>query len=319
MKAKSIIKIIIDVTMVGLFVALLFAYRTGLSFHETMGISIVFFVALHVVLNWKWVTKVSKNLYEKTKLSHKINQLSSNMSSEGNQGHKKFNVKTKTFWMYVLNSGILLGIILIVVTGLLISQVLFPGGLFNEYLFQIHRWTAYTTVGLMGIHLLLHWKYLASMFKAIFTKLRNPIVSQTLSESLAVLMILALVFTGVVSNIQYTYENRFFLQFDDPYLAILLDPNSTAEERRQAGEARRQAQRAEWDLRKTERAQRNETTLAAFKASDAKGDLKTFLSSLFCTVCINFCPLSLLKCAAGTAERQTATDIYYEIVSAGAK
>ena len=314
MKAKSVIKIILDLALVGLFVILLFAYKTGLPFHEIMGISISLFVILHITLNWKWVSRVSKNLYSKIKLSfHKIvlsykgNQSSDNMPFEGRQTHKEISAKTKTFWMYVLDFGVLFGLILIVVTGILISQVLFPGGLFNEFLFQLHRWTAYVTVGLMGIHLLLHWKYLASMFKAILTKLKSPTVSQALSESFAVLMVVALVYTGVVSNVQYAYDDRFYIPSDGDTYAD--DVSRRTNERLQ----QREAQRQQYLILAEEKRQKNAETINALRVASKETTLQNFLGGMFCTLCARFCPLTALSCGMGRSEAREAERVYQQI------
>jgi len=324
MKAKGIIRIILDITMLALFVVLLFAYQTGLVFHEVMGLSILLFFILHIVLNWKWVSKVTKDLFKKTKrlFSRKskdphgkmepaqINeQTSDTKPSESHHHHKGIPARTKTPLMYVLDYVVLFGAIQITVTGIMISQVLWPAGLFNELLFQIHRWTAYITVGFMGIHLLLHWKYLIAMFKAIFKKLKDPVVSRTLNESFAVLMVVALVCTGFIANIQNAYDNRFFAQFEDDDLFGI-----GAEDPDGLGRTALERYMEVFVPLLEEKKRENNEAIDALKVSGKETSLDRFLGGMFCTICIRFCPLNALACGNGRNLNTDAEKLYQQIV-----
>jgi len=67
MKPKSIIKIVVDVAMLGLFIPLMIPRWTGLIFHEVMGLFIVVLFIAHVALNWKWVVGALKRTRDKIK------------------------------------------------------------------------------------------------------------------------------------------------------------------------------------------------------------------------------------------------------------
>jgi len=69
MKPKSIIKIVVDVAMLGLFVPLMIPRWTGLIFHEVMGLFIVVLFIVHIALNWKWVVGALKRTRDKIKSS----------------------------------------------------------------------------------------------------------------------------------------------------------------------------------------------------------------------------------------------------------
>jgi len=204
--------------------------------------------------------------------------------------------------------------ILIVVTGTQPSQVLFPGDLFNESLFQLHRWTAYIVVGLMGIHLLLHWKYLGAMFMAIITRLKNPLVRRTLSESLYVLLIVALVFTGLISNIQYVYDDRLLALLKAEIGAGNLDTQTDDSE-----EPHLSALEQYYIWFKplaAEYQQKNDETIEALRTVSEDTTLDGFLGGMFCTLCIRFCPLNAIACGSGRPKEQEAEMVYEDIVSA---
>jgi len=341
MKSKSIIKIILDITMLALFIALLFAYRTGLPFHEFIGLSTILLMILHIALNWKWICKVSKNLFDKFKtwflrvsrilydkmkerlsrdssssdeefeLSLSFAQESEEVPSKESRHHRGSTTKPKTLLMYVLDYGILLGLAQIIVTGIMISQVLFPGGLFNETLFQLHRWTAFVTVGMMGIHLLLHWKYLIAMFKTIFTKLRNPIVNKALSGSVLVLMIGTLVYAGMVANIKEAYDNRFLALLEAEFLEQFGDESDDPDAPTQSAYERY------WErylAMMEEIREENEETIEKLYQAEEKPPLKTFLGKMFCPLCMRFCPVDELRCSWGRMELYEAEQIYQQII-----
>jgi len=331
MKAKAIVKIILDVVLTALFVILLFAYQTGLVFHEVMGISILSFVILHIFLNWKWVSRVFKNLFHKIaalfarvfKKKHaKLTPALENDPEvkdrllENAPHHKSVLARIKAVLVYVLDIGVLLGTVLITVSGIMISQVLFPVELFNEFLFQLHRWSSYVAVGCMGLHLLLHTRYILAMFKTLFTKLRTPAVSSTLNNAFGVLLILALVFTGLISNIQYTYDNRFFAGMDFDFEG---DPNNDRMEnlRLRAEEVERQRQAAleQYRINVVERRQMNNNTIDDLRINGKGTTLQGFLGSMFCTQCWMFCPLNATRCASGGPESQEAQRQYASIMA----
>lgn len=296
--------------LIALFTVMLFAYQTGLAFHETMGLSMLLFMVLHVALNWSWVIRVSKKLYGKAKAW--LIKVADTTPSEADRG-----VKPKTIWMYALDTGILLGFIIIICTGVLISQVLFPVDLFNEFLFQFHRWTAYCTVGLMCVHLLVHWNYLIGMLKAILTRLRNPMVRQALSASVVVLVFMALILTGTISNIQYSYDNR---------LLALLEAELAAEDLGDEEISLEEYSRRAWEYYETvflpmaeEKRQSNSTFIDTIQSTDTEISLSGFLGSLFCTMCARFCPLNALACGHGRNEAQEAEAAYQQIMESRAE
>jgi len=251
-KAKSIIKIIIDIVMSGLFIALLFAYQTGLVFHEIMGISILFLIGLHMALNRKWIAVVTKNLFSKK-------------------------IKAKTALMYLLNTGLLIGIIIITITGLLISRVLLPVNIYNPALVSLHKWTAYVTAVMMGVHLFLHLEYLGVMFKKIYSELVTPVVLKTLGSAAAIVFIAVIIYYNIIS----AADNSSSM-----HTAFTANPIIAQDKKKQSSDA---------------------TITSSAQAADTIS-LTDFLSKMYCTACNRHCPLSHPQCmrSARLVEQATA-------------
>jgi hypothetical protein len=167
-------KIILDIVMIGLFVPLMFVNKTGLVFHEIAGLSIMLLFMLHLILNRSWIVNTTKKL-----ISNKL--------------------KSKTLFMYYLNVALLIGVIVIAVTGLLISTVIIGVAEYNPTLVTLHKWSAYITAGLLCVHLMLHIKYLYVMFK----RYKKTVGSVTV----VIIAVVAVFFTNVIDFAQPFAEN----------------------------------------------------------------------------------------------------------------
>lgn len=123
---KSYVKLTLDLLM-GITFALLYNTRVlgGLAFHEIAGIAIGFAFAVHIILNWRFVQKVTRRLFDRS-------------------------LPVRTRFSYVLNVLLLLSMTLIIFSGLVISRVVLPNfQLGNENGFKIaHMSVAYLGIGL---------------------------------------------------------------------------------------------------------------------------------------------------------------------------
>ncbi|MGJ7920180.1 DUF4405 domain-containing protein [Neobacillus sp. LXY-4] len=117
----------------------------GLAFHEIAGLVIIGAFLTHVLLNVKWVKNVTLKL---------------------------FNPKLpwKTRFGYILNLLLLITMTAIIVTGIIISKVVFPNlTVGNERWMQmLHISVSYLTLVLVAIHVGLHWQWVMNLSKKIF-------------------------------------------------------------------------------------------------------------------------------------------------------
>ena len=142
------------------FIAIIFAllYNTrvfgGLAFHEIMGLGIGAIFLVHILLNSQWVIKVTQRLFDRT-------------------------LPSKTRVGCVINILLLFSMAFTIVSGLMISKVLFPGlGLVNQRAFQeLHIDISYLTLALVGVHVGLHGQWIMCLMKKVFNvKASNSVI-----------------------------------------------------------------------------------------------------------------------------------------------
>jgi len=111
----------------------------GLAFHEIAGTAISVAFITHLLLNWDWVVKVSANLFSKK-------------------------LPAKTWIGYGLNLALLLLMAFIIVSGILVSKILFPDIHFGDkrWLTVAHIGFSFLILMLVGIHVGLQWKWIAT-------------------------------------------------------------------------------------------------------------------------------------------------------------
>lgn len=179
MKPKNYFKYLLDLFM-GVVFALLFNHRVlgGLAFHEIAGLAIGFAILLHIIFNAKWVSKVTCAIFS-----------------------KKINARTRIG--YLLNLLLLLDLAVIIISGISISRVVFPNvnlqsGFFNK---STHTAASYMGLGLIGIHLGLHWRWVMNGTKQI-VKLRS--VSKAVGYAARVAAVLIFAF-GLYSMASTNY------------------------------------------------------------------------------------------------------------------
>ncbi|KFZ41620.1 DUF4405 domain-containing protein [Anoxybacillus flavithermus] len=145
MLKKNIVKIILDVSLAIMFVLLMNPrVFNGLPFHEVAGLVIGVAVLIHIGLNYKWVVNTVKNIF--------------NRSLSG-----------KARFGFLLNVLLLVSMAAIIVTGILISKVVFPhfSGGENHALRELHDIFSKVTLVLVGVHIALHWQWIMGVFRKI--------------------------------------------------------------------------------------------------------------------------------------------------------
>lgn len=147
MKAIVCAKIAVDLVMALVFVLLLNQHVLGgLPFHEIAGSAISVMFLTHVLLSWNWVVQVSRRIFNRQ-------------------------LPAKTRLGYLLNVWLLLAMVFIMVSGILVSKILFP-----ELHVANQRWFTGAHIGVsflillfVGIHLGLHWRWVISRVDRMFS------------------------------------------------------------------------------------------------------------------------------------------------------
>lgn len=67
----KIIRVIVDILMFVITILLMDINTTGRNTHEVLGIALTLFLIIHIILNFKWVSQITKN-FKKVKRQTKI-------------------------------------------------------------------------------------------------------------------------------------------------------------------------------------------------------------------------------------------------------
>lgn len=124
------------------FVAFLVAMAprfSGIAIHEWLSIAFGAAIVVHLLLHWEWIVAVTRHLFSRAQWSARVN--------------------------YALNLLLFIAMVVVILTGLLISEAALPmigieaprGGVWRP----LHTISADLTVFIVGLHLALHWDWIA--------------------------------------------------------------------------------------------------------------------------------------------------------------
>lgn len=129
-----------------IFVAFLVAMAprfSGLAIHEWLSLAFGVVIMVHLLLHWQWIVEITKRFFRRTTWMARTN--------------------------YVLNSLLFIAMTIVMVSGLLISEIALPSmGIAVMENFEwrrIHTMSADTTVFLVGLHVALHWHWVWNALK----------------------------------------------------------------------------------------------------------------------------------------------------------
>lgn len=259
MKRKTFVKVLLDVLMAIVFIAVMNVRSTGLAIHEIAGLGLFGLLAAHLALNWRWVCTVSHNLF-----------------------HSK--ISSKARWMAALNLALLISMILIGLSGMMISEVIFRFGSSGTpgALYFLHEWASYVCLGLCGLHLLLHRRYLWNTLRAMLLPAGGNKILGALKSIGAVGLVLAIL-----------------------YSLVFPDLDTTAVEMAAANTSPTISSKKESSAAITE-----SITNEAQAEPAGTVTLSDYLSGFFCTGCHNHCPLSNPRCGRANAQIEEYTEKY---------
>jgi hypothetical protein len=165
---KNIVKIALDTVMILLLILMYNAKVISITFHELGGLIVCGLFLIHKALNIKWITRVTQRLFDKT-------------------------LPLKTKVGYAVDALLLIAVTFIAVSGIMISKVLFSGTSSGILMKPLHYFAAAVAIVLVGIHLGLHWDFIAAMFKR---RIRLP---RSAAITLSALFLTAIISYGAYS------------------------------------------------------------------------------------------------------------------------
>jgi hypothetical protein len=170
MKFNSFSKIIFDIIMLILLVVVYCAQPTGKQAHEYIGLAIYIFFIVHLAYNYKWIINVGKKFFDK---------------SVG------FRIK----FIYIIDFLLLLSFVLIGISGIMISHIIFKLGIMPLWR-QLHTIASAVSVILLGVHIGLHGKMIINVAR---NKTKLP---YTAIKIMALIVFVVIVFAGLYGEIK---------------------------------------------------------------------------------------------------------------------
>ena len=133
---------LIDAALFTGLIAAFFLDLTGLELHQWLGAGIGVIATYHLLVHWQWVAAVTNRFFGKT--------------------------STRSRSYYLLNLTILAGFFIITVTGLVISSWLDLTLNNMESWLTIHILASISTLILVTLKIVLHWRWIASVTRKVF-------------------------------------------------------------------------------------------------------------------------------------------------------
>ena len=136
------IKLWLDILIFSAFLVTMEPHSSGLAVHEWLTLSMVAVMTVHVLLSWDWITGLTRRFLGRAGTQNRIN--------------------------YVLNWLFFIDGTLLIVSGVMISEVALPSlGIALPLGFawrRLHDMSANFALILLGLHTALHWGWIVNTF-----------------------------------------------------------------------------------------------------------------------------------------------------------
>jgi hypothetical protein len=140
---QNITKFVVNLFIFIGFLLALDPRTTGIAIHEWLTIAGTAAITLHLLLNWNWIAGLTRSFFRKVAARPRIN--------------------------YILNWLLFIDGVLVMLTGIMISEVVLPFfGLQASRSFiwrQLHSLTADLSFFILGLHLGLNWDWVVEIVR----------------------------------------------------------------------------------------------------------------------------------------------------------
>jgi hypothetical protein len=149
--ARGRVKLWLDIVLLGSFLLVSAPQATGVTVHEWFSFPFVVILLLHLLLNWDWIVRVSASFFKRLR------------------GEIRFS--------YLWNALLFMVTTVAFSSGLAISEAALPAlGLAvkaDPFWLVIHKVSANLLFPLIGIHLVLHWRWIVETVRKRRSKSTN--------------------------------------------------------------------------------------------------------------------------------------------------
>lgn len=300
MNDKTIKKLILDIGMTILFLLMIDPKNTGMPFHEIAGLTMGALFIYHIFLNWSWVKKITQNLF-----------------------NPKLKTKPKLF--YLLDIVSFISVVTIIVTGIQISQVLFVSETVHagRSLFTLHKWVSYFCLGLFGVHIAVHRRFIVNAAAKLFSDWKSLNLGKAIMSAGAIVLIIGLLYSQIACDADRSdqvgaqrepsaWEEAYQSEPGDSRNSISADNGSESpmEENQESSISADTGSKAE-----TKQDQSISSDSGNAGGTDNTVDtvtLSDYLDKLFCNGCPNHCSLLAPQCNKGVQQQEYARIEYQQ-------
>jgi hypothetical protein len=146
-------KLWVDILVFIIFLVAMDPRTSGIAIHEWIALSVIAVLVVHLLLSWDWITQITRRLFGKMAGQTRIN--------------------------YILNWLMFVDGTLIMISGIMISQVALPTlGIKLPQGFawrSLHDTSANIGLLLLGLHTAMHWSWVVNSFNKYLVQ---PVVKQ---------------------------------------------------------------------------------------------------------------------------------------------
>lgn len=139
-------KLLLDIALFAAFLVTMDPRFSGLAIHEWLSLAAAATVIVHLLLSWSWIVEMTKRIFGKGLNGARMN--------------------------YVLNWLLFIDGILIMLSGIMISEAALPAmGIVLPVNFawrRLHDMSANLSLIIMGLHIAMHWNWIVTTFKRVF-------------------------------------------------------------------------------------------------------------------------------------------------------
>lgn len=135
----------LDLTLTAVMLVLFSFNFTGLSLHEWLGLALCVIVPVHMLVSWAWLAAATRRLFGSLPWTTRLT--------------------------YLLNASLFVALVVVTITGLVISEVVMPGFLpmsGNRGFWRVlHTQSSNASLVLTALHVAVYWQTLVSVVRRL--------------------------------------------------------------------------------------------------------------------------------------------------------
>ena len=142
---KLLARLGLDLALTALMLSLFSFHFTGLTLHEWLGVALCLVVPVHMLVSWSWLSATTRRFFTTLPWTTRLT--------------------------YLLNAALFVALVVVTVTGLVISEVIMPGVLpmsgGRGFWRVLHTQASNASLLLMGLHIAVYWRTLVQLVRRL--------------------------------------------------------------------------------------------------------------------------------------------------------